>query len=295
MQLRDRRPDLGGIEGLSARFSRDFTLEMFRRANFSHHFELEVKKAAEAGRIKIPIYLCLGTEFNSAALSMVLPNINIFGQHRCHGLYLSFGGDPAALRDELLGLPSGCAGGMSGSNAIHCPAIKMFGHSGLMGEQVPIAVGTALGSGEPCLTICGDASVEEDYIYPSLGMAASRKLPVLFVCEDNDLSILTPVSVRRNWSPTAVAEALGIQAIEIGDDPWLVAHHAAQMAENLPGFITIHSVRAIWHAGTGNDGEPEWNRYQMAAAELVALGLEKEAAGIDKDNRSRAEKLWSTK
>ena len=181
---------------------------------------------------------------------------------------------------------------MSGSNAIQGREINMFGHSGLMGEQVPIAVGSALGSDKPAVTIMGDASAEEDYIYPSLGFAATRKLPVLFICEDNNLSILTPVAVRRNWSVAKVAESVGIPSVDITDDPWLIAHHAQEMSKNLPGFINIRTVRQYWHAGTGMDGEPEWNRYQLVKEEMARIGCSSEVEQIEKETLKKAENLW---
>ena len=292
---RRRSPDLGMIPDLPRQFGKEFALELFRRGNFSHHFELKVREAGEKKILSLPFYLSLGSEFTAAAFSMVCKDFMIFAQHRCHSTYLSFGGKPEGLRDELLGLPSGCAGGMAGSNAIHAPEVKMFGHSGLMGEQVPIAVGAAAGSGKPVLTICGDASVEEDYIYPSLGWAATKKLPVLFVCEDNNLSILTPVSVRRKWSPADVAQSLGIPAVEITDDPWLIAHHAQNMVKNqLPGFINIQTVRVLWHAGPGNDGPPEWDRYKLVVEQLQELGLGSELRRIDTDNQRKANDLWDS-
>ena len=55
-----------------------------------------------------------------------------------------------------------------GAASIHDPKIGMFGHSGLMGDQVPIAVGAALGSGKTVLTVVGDASGEEDYVYGAM-------------------------------------------------------------------------------------------------------------------------------
>jgi pyruvate dehydrogenase E1 component alpha subunit len=287
-----RSPTLGYIPKLSEQFKKEFSMEMFYRGNFTRLFELKVKEAYNCKLISIPIYLSIGTEFNSAALSMVLKGYNLFGQHRCHGLYLAFGGRPEALRDELLGLQTGCAGGMSGSNAIHAPEINMFGHSGLMGEQIPIAVGMAYGSDKPSLAICGDASVEEDYIYPSLGWAASKKIPVLFVCEDNDLSILTKVSVRRTWSPVAVAKSMGIPAVDIADDPWLLAHHAQAMSNDLPAFINVRTVRHMWHAGTGTDGPPEWNRYEMTIEQLKSMGLGTEIERIDGENSKAVDSLW---
>ncbi|MBN8547712.1 MAG: hypothetical protein J0M12_00205 [Deltaproteobacteria bacterium] len=287
-----RSATLGHIPGLPEKFGKDFALELFRRANFSRHFELKVKEACEKKLITIPIYLSLGTEFNAAALSIVASEFKVFAQHRGHSFYLSFGGDPGELRDEILGLPTGCSGGMSGSNAIQGKGIELYGHSGLMGEQVPIAVGAALATGKPCMTVCGDASVEEDYIYPSLGFAATQKYPVLFICEDNDLSILTKVETRRSWSPVDVAASMGMDAVDIADNPWVVAHHAQRMSKALPGFINIRSVRVLWHAGTGTDGPPEWDRYELTLAELNKLGLADQMAKIENENKTKAHKLW---
>ena len=287
-----RTPDFGVIPNLSKRFSREFSLEMFRRGSFTRQFEYQVKHAFDQKLIQIPIYLCIGQEFNPAAYSMILKDFQIFAQHRAHGIYLSFGAPPEKLRDELMGLPSGCSGGMSGSNAIQGPEIDMFGHSGLMGEQVPISVGAAMASNRQTLTVCGDASVEEDYIYPSLGYAISKKLPVLFICEDNGLSILTKIEVRRNWSAVNMAQSLGIPAIEITDDPWLIAHHIQEMKKDLPGFINIQTVRNLWHSGTGTDGPPEWDRYQLVKNEMAHLGLQAEVEQIETETAFQAEQIW---
>ena len=287
-----RTPNFGVIPNLSKSFSREFSLEMFRRGSFTRQFEYQVKDAFDQKIIQIPIYLCIGQEFNPAAYSMVLKDFQIFAQHRAHGIYLSFGAPPEKLRDELMGLPSGCSRGMSGSNAIQGPEINMFGHSGLMGEQVPISVGAAMASNRPTLTVCGDASVEEDYIYPSLGHAITKKLPVLFICEDNGLSILTKVAERRNWSAVDMARSLGMSAIEITDDPWLISHHIKEMKKDLPGFINIQTVRNLWHSGTGTDGPPEWDRYQLVKNEMTHLGLQAEVEQIETETTLQAKQIW---
>ena len=195
------------------------------------------------------------------------------------------------LTDELLHRATGCARGMGGSASIHDPSIGMFGHSGLMGDQVPIAVGAALGSGRRALAVVGDASAEEDFVYGAMGFAATRKLPVLFVCEDNDLSILTRVSTRRSWSIVDVAQSLGIKGIDITDDPWLIAHHVKLLLRDLPAFINIRTCRHRWHAGTGSDGEPEWNRFEMIKDTLKKLGLSQEISTIELDVQKEVERL----
>ena len=94
--------------------------------------------------IKYPVYLSAGQEFIAASISeSIAKNIipNIFIQHRGHSTYLSFGGNVEGLVSELLGKKSGCANGMGGSASIQCKEKNIYGHDGLMGSQVPIAVG----------------------------------------------------------------------------------------------------------------------------------------------------------
>ena len=97
-----RTPNCGVIPNLSKSFSREFSLEMFRRGSFTRQFEYQVKHAFDQKIFQIPIYLCIGQEFNPAAYSMVLKDFQIFAQHRAHGIYLSFGAPPEKLRDELI-------------------------------------------------------------------------------------------------------------------------------------------------------------------------------------------------
>lgn len=272
-------------------------LEVYRRACLTRAFELQVKKAVDAGRVKVPVYLSVGQEFVSAALSVAVPHYKVFGQHRCHGLYLAFGGDPARLRDELLGLPTGCAGGMAGSNAIQGAGVDgrfngMFSHSGLVGEQVPIACGYALASGHPTLTVFGDASVEEDYFAPALGFAATHRLPVLFICEDNGLSILTEKAVRRSWSIGAVASGYGIPSYRCSDDPAGALGGLKAACCNLPILVEIQTTRHLWHAGTGNDGPPAFDRMVAVEGVFRREGYEREAVALWADARAWAENLW---
>lgn len=287
-----RSANLGLIPGLSRKYPHSETLEVFKKTCINRYFERETARVYDAGVIKMPIYLSVGAEHIPAAISTVTTEFLIFAQHRAHSYYLSFGGDMRKLIDELLHRDTGCARGMGGSASIHDPAIGMFGHSGLMGDQVPIAVGASLGSGKRVLTVMGDASAEEDYVFGAMGYAATKRLPVLFICEDNDLSILTRVSVRRLWSIVDVAKSLGIQAVDITDDPWLIAHYVKLSLRSLPAFINIRTCRHRWHAGTGMDSEPEWNRFELFRDDLRRLGLEGEACKIESDARDIVEKAW---
>lgn len=287
-----RSRDRGMIPSLSGESSQELTLEIFEKTCINRSFELATAKVYETGAMKMPIYLSLGQEHIPAAISAVLKDPMIFAQHRAHSYYLSFGGDMGALIDELLHRDTGCARGMGGSASIHAPSVGMYGHSGLMGDQVPIAVGAALGSGKTALTVVGDASAEEDYVYGAMGFAATKQLPVIFLCEDNGLSILTEIHVRRSWSIVNVARSLGLHAVDITDDPWLVAHHLRGCLDKLPAFINIRTCRHRWHAGTGDDGPPEWNRFELFKKELSRLGLQREMSDIESQTRDSVNKKW---
>ena len=288
-----RSPILGKIDGLPKQFGSQFALDLFTRGNFARQFELKVKEKTEEGKIKGPIYLSIGTEFNSAALSLALDKPLIFGQHRGHSLYLSFGGNPDPLRDELLGLKSGCSNGVGGSCCIQCKEINMFGHSGLLGEQVPLAVGACFAKKQLTLTIFGDAAIEEDYVAPAIGWAVTNDLPIVFICEDNDLSVLTKSEDRRSWNAVDLANSFDMYAVDITDDPWLIAYHVNKISQSgKPGFINIRTVRGIWHAGTGVDGDLEWNRYQLVEEELIGMGLSKEISEININNKEKVDLIW---
>lgn len=287
-----RSSTLGSIAGISGRFSREESLEVFMRMCFIRQFEFRVKRAYDEKYIKMPVYLSVGQEAVAAALSVAFPQAAIFAQHRAHDLYLAYGGDPRALADELLHRPTGCAGGMGGSASIHSPAIAMFGHSGLLGDQVPIATGYAQGSHKNTLCLFGDATAEEDYALSSFGYAVTKKLPMLFVCVDNNLSILTEVNVRRSWDAAKVAAGFGLESVDIADDPWVVMHYAREFAGKMPAFINVRVVRHLWHAGTGKDNEPEWDRFALVREELVRLGYVIDVEGIERKEYARADAVW---
>lgn len=292
-----RSATFGIIDGAAGSLDKNVTLEVFRRMCIARYFDLGVAKSVQNDLIAYPVYLSLGQEAIAASLSLSLRGYQIFAQHRCHDIYLTFGGDPLKLRDELLGLPSGSSGGRAGSNCLQCfeNDVHMFGHHGLIGENVPLAVGAALGNGKPTVCFFGDGAAEEDYVFAAMGFAVTHKLPVLFVCVDNNLSILTPVDVRRSWSLTKVAKALGMEAEDVSDDPWTLIIKTSGMKQSLPAFFNIYTVRANWHVGVGTDGTPEWDRFEIVRNQLSDLGYGGEMASIEKEIRSSTEKLWNEK
>jgi len=267
-----------------------FKLETFKKASLCRHFENQVYKVSQNKHIKFPFYLSAGQEYIAASIYTILEekgiDTNVFIQHRGHSHYLCKGADPIQLIDELLGRKTGCAGGMGGSASIHSHEKNIFGHDGLMGSQVPIAVGHAYETRKPTIVVMGDASAEEDYVLGALGWASTKNLPILFIVEDNNLSILTEKKMRRNWEMDKIALGFRMEAANINDDPLVIEAFLKDYKFEYPMLLNIKTHRKYWHSGAGQDGN-EFDRYEN---ELKSLG--DEGKKIDEENKLFIEKLW---
>ena len=267
-----------------------FKLETFKKASLCRHFENQVYKVSQNKHIKFPFYLSAGQEYIAASIYTILEekriDTNVFIQHRGHSHYLCKGADPIQLIDELLGRKTGCASGMGGSASIHSHEKNIFGHDGLMGSQVPIAVGHAYETRKPTIVVMGDASAEEDYVLGALGWASTKNLPILFIVEDNNLSILTEKKMRRNWEMDKIALGFNMKASNINDDPLVIEAFLKDYNFEYPMLLNINTHRKYWHSGAGQDGN-EFDRYEN---ELKSLG--DEGKKIDEENKLFIEKLW---
>jgi len=242
--------------------------EIFLKSYFNRQFELMAARYLEFGYVNPPIYLSVGTEHIPVCIEqairsiMDIKDVALFPQHRCHSYYLSFNGDPLKLAHELCGLPTGCNKGMGGSASLsNKETAKVFGHSGLLGDQIPIAAGYAQASNKPTICIMGDAAAEEDYALGAFGFAKTKNAPILFICEDNDLSILTKKEIRRSWDIVDVANAFGLDAVHIPDVVNGIYRRVLRFLKNpKPSLLNISCIRHLWHAGSGMDDPPKYDR-----------------------------------
>jgi len=264
-------------------------IEIFKKASLSRNFEEKVYDLIKLKKFKMPIYLGAGQEFIGATIAHVLKNVNplLFAQHRAHSTYLSFGGDIGKLIDELLGRETGCSYGMGGSASIQEQDINMFGHDGLMGSQVPIAVGACLSTGRDTISFMGDASAEEDYVMSSIAWAGFKKLPITFIVEDNNFSILTEKKIRRNWEMDEFARSVNVEAVNIQDEPSQICDALNKI--KTPRLLNIKTDRLFWHAGAGQDDYEKVDRYAIIKQKLGA-----EAEEIDFKTKKYLKWTWES-
>lgn len=268
-----------------------FSFEVFKKASLCRHFENEVYKRISEKKIQFPVYLSAGQEYAPATIASIakLKKIKplIFGQHRGHSIYLSFGGNIKKLIKELKGKKDGCTYGMGGSLSIHSEEINMFGHDGFMGSNACIGTGACFSSKKPTIIFIGDAALEEDYVLASLSWVSKKNLPILFVVDDNNYAVLTKKDDRRDWKAKDLAKALKINAIDTKDEPSKIYNFLNKQIFKEPMLVNIHTNRIYWHAGAGKDKEKTFDRYLQ---QKKFLG--KRAELIDKSIEKKLKFLW---
>ena len=268
----------------------NFRYQVFKKASLARNFEEEVIANVKNKNIKIPVYVSAGQEFIASTIATICEIKKIkpllFGQHRCHSTYLTFGGDKTKLIDELLEKKTGCTRGMGGSASIHSKKINMYGHDGLMGSNGPIGVGACYATKKPTIIFLGDAAAEEDYVLGALGWASTKNLPLLVIVEDNNYSILTEKKIRRNWEMSDVAKAFKMKGFNLDDNPMNIYKYSKYFFKQ-PCLLNINTNRIYWHAGAGKDSEKTFDRYK---SEKKLLGIE--ANLIDRKTKQLIKKLW---
>ena len=218
-----------------------------------------------ADEMRCPVHFCIGQEAVPAALSVLLSREDyLFSHHRSHGYYLAKGAPMPAMFAELYGKETGANGGRAGSQDISYPAVNF--HSGaILAGATAIAMGAALGfqrRAEPraAVTGFGESATDEGIFWETVGYAALRKLPVVFVCENNNYSVFSPQLKRQAKDNISERVAtFGLRSVSLfGNDVTLVYRTlksaiADARAGNGPCFIEAYTYRWSGHYGPASD------------------------------------------
>lgn len=216
--------------------------------------------------IQSPVHLSIGQE---AVAVGVCANLNlddwIFINYRGHAFYLAKGGPMPEFFAELMGKKNGQSKGKAGSMHLASPKQGIMGASAVVGSTISHAVGAALVSrikheNRIFVTNFGDGAVEQGVFHESLNFASLYKVPVLFLCEDNNLAVHSPKSERQSFSLKSLVGSYDIPfyAIEEGYD-FLKVQQESKIAidhvrdSNRPVFLKINTARYKEHVGPGED------------------------------------------
>ncbi|HLQ32310.1 MAG TPA: thiamine pyrophosphate-dependent dehydrogenase E1 component subunit alpha [Chloroflexota bacterium] len=288
----------------------ELALRLLRDMLLIRRTEERVAEVYPEQEMRCPVHLCIGQEAVPAGVCSNLTREDYaMGGHRAHGHYLAKGGDLAAMIAEFYGKASGCSGGIGGSMHLMDLAAGFLGATPILGSTIPIAVGAALGSvmrGEDRVTVAffGDAATEEGAFHESLNFAALRKLPIVFVCENNLYSVQSPMSVRQPATREIyqLAQGHGIESRQSDGNDVLAVYELAKSAVEKarsgggPTFLEFMTYRWREHCGPNFDHEVrpyedyelwlrrcpiERLRSTMLASGLVAAELNAVATSVE--------------
>ncbi len=216
--------------------------------------------------IRCPMHLCIGQEAIAVGIGSALSsNDKMYSNHRAHGHYLAKGGNLNSMIAELYGRASGCCGGRGGSMHLIDLDVGFMGATPIVGGTVPLAVGSAWASklqkkNEVTIIFFGDGCFEEGVVHESLNFAALHKLPILFVCENNDFSVYTRRKDRQPDRPIhQIVAAHGFKVAHgDGNNVELVFNLAKTAIDDLragcgPWFLEFSTYRWREHCGPNFD------------------------------------------
>lgn len=215
----------------------DKLLDIYTRILRIRRFEEEVGKLFAQGQLPGFVHLYIGEEAVGAGVCAALRDDDyIVSTHRGHGHVLAKGGDMKRMMAELFGKRDGYCKGKGGSMHIADFSIGMLGACGIVGGGIPIAVGAALsaktrGTDQVAVTFFGDGAANEGSFHESLNLASALKLPVIFVCENNQYGEFTPAASAMNIKDIALrAQGYGIPGVIVDGTDAIAMYDAAQEA-----------------------------------------------------------------
>ena len=228
--------------------------------------EEEVARVYPTDRIKSPVHLSLGQEAVSVGVCEALhPDDIVFCSYRSHAAYLAKGGDLKQMIAELYGKVTGCAKGKGGSMHLIDSSHGVMGASAVVGTTIAHAVGYAyaiqcLKKDTVVVSFFGDGATDEGVYYECLNFAALKKIPLIFICENNSYAIHTH-QLRRQPEANAYlrAQTFSIPAERIEDDVLRVYERVSGAAEALrsgkPGPFYFECLTYRWreHVGPNED------------------------------------------
>jgi 2-oxoisovalerate dehydrogenase E1 component len=161
------------------------------------------------------------------------PDDAIFSTHRGHGHALAKGLPPRQLIAELYGRATGCSRGRGGSMHLFAPEIGLMGTSGIVGAGILQAAGAGysfklLKTNQVAVAFFGDGAVNNGAFHEGLNLAGIWKLPVLFICENNQFATEIPFhSITGNPSVAARGTAYGLPGYEVDGNDVLAVYELA--------------------------------------------------------------------
>jgi pyruvate dehydrogenase E1 component alpha subunit len=247
--------------------STELLMDMHRRMVRIRLFEEAAGQLAEAAKLPGFLHLYVGQEAVAAGVCTTLTDDDqITSTHRGHGHLVAKGGQFNEMMAELMGKATGYCKGRGGSMHISNLDVGMLGANGIVGAGVPIAVGAGFANkysdnGNVAAAFFGDGSTNIGAFHEAANMACALKLPVLFICENNEYGEFT--ARKDTMAITDIvdrAAGYGMPGVIVDGMDVVAVHEAAVEAAARarrgegPSLIEAKTYRFYNHHGIQNLG-----------------------------------------
>lgn len=244
-----------------ARVNADLAIALYRTMQTIRQTEEELARCHQRGLIHGACHTYVGEEAIASGVAAHLrPDDVVFSTHRGHGHALAKGMPPRELMAELFGRSTGCSRGRGGSMHLFSPEIGMMGTSGIVGPCILQACGGGysfkiLKTDNVAVAFFGDGAANNGAFHEGLNMASIWKLPVLFICENNQFATEVPFAYAAgNPSVGSRAGAYGMPGFTVdGNDAIEIHRVAGEAVERArsgqgPTLIECKTYRTRAHA-----------------------------------------------
>jgi TPP-dependent pyruvate/acetoin dehydrogenase alpha subunit len=263
-----------------ARLDGDVGLELLCTMWTIRVFEERVGQLARADEVHGLVHLSVGQEGVAAGVcGQLRPDDAVYSNHRAHGHAIAKGMPLGPLMAELMGRADGVCRGMGGSMHVVDVAHGFFGATGVVGGNVPLALGSALagrllGGDQVAVVFFGDGAVQGGIFVESVNLATLWGLPVILVCENNGFAEFTPRSAHTNVERVSdVVAPYGLDRETVdGNDVVAVREAFAAFFDTAQRGGGPFLLECLTHRLRGHyEGDPQQYREALAADEWQEL------------------------
>jgi TPP-dependent pyruvate/acetoin dehydrogenase alpha subunit len=270
----------------------DVGLELLRTMWRIRVFEERVGQLTRANEVHGLVHLSVGQEAVAAGVcGQLRPDDPVYSGHRAHGHAIAKGASLERVMAELMGRVDGLCRGMGGSMHLVDVEHGLLGATGVVGGNVPLALGSALaarllGGDQVAVVFFGDGAVQGGIFVESVNLATLWHLPAILVCENNGFAEFTPRSAHTNVERVSdVVAPYGLERETVdGNDVVAVREAFGRFLAQARKGKGPMLLECLTHRLRGHyEGDPEHYRQALAAEEWQALDpiLRFQQRGVD--------------
>ena len=248
-----------------------FTLKTIQRLYYKflliRTLEEEIVKRYIMGKMRCPTHLSIGQEGIAVAFSEIVKKKDFaISTHRPHAHYIAKGGCIKKLIAELYGKKTGCSNGIGGSMHLIDLKVNFMGSSSILGNSIPIGVGLGFSSkiknvNNISFVFLGDGATEQGVFYESVNFSVIKKIPIIFICENNKYSVYSDLKPRQplNRKIYKLVNSMGMKSFYSNGKNLFEMIKVLKASEKYvknskkPCFVEIDTFRWYEHCGVNKD------------------------------------------